>query len=69
MLLFYLGGIDFKAVSGLVSRLRGRVMVNAGQRPYFSVKIPRSGEPLRVMREVLAILSEEREASPGGERA
>jgi transcription-repair coupling factor (superfamily II helicase) len=69
VLLFYQGSMDLRAVSALVTRMRGRVMVNAGQKPYFSVKIPSSGEPLRVMREVLAILSEEREASPGGERA
>lgn len=63
VLLFYIGGMDFKAVSGLVSRLRGRVMVNAGQKPYFSVKIPSKRTPLDVMRETLAILTEERKAS------
>ena len=68
MLLFYLGGIDFKAVSGLVSRLRGRVMVNAGQRPYFSVKLLSKDTPLGIIRQTLAILLEEKKpaSAPSG---
>ena len=56
VLLFYPDRIDFQAVSALVARLRGRVMVNAGQKPYISVKIKAGQTPLGTMRETLDIL-------------
>lgn len=52
--------IDFKAVSGLVARLRGRVMVSAGQKPYISVKLGAGQSPVDAIREALSILSGEK---------
>lgn len=53
--------IDFKAVSGLVAKLRGRVMVSAGQKPYISVKLMPSQSPVDGIREALDVLSAEKE--------
>ena len=54
-LLFYQKKIDMKQVSALVSSLKKRVMVNAGAKPYISVKI--AGTPLETLAETLRILS------------
>jgi transcription-repair coupling factor (superfamily II helicase) len=59
VILLYTELVDFKAVSGLVSKLRGRVMVNAGQKPYFSVKLLAGQSPLEAIRETLDILKVE----------
>ena len=57
LILLYTGGaIDFKAVSALVSKLKGRVMVNAGQKPYISVKFSPPNTPIDTIRETLAAL-------------
>lgn len=56
-LLFYAQKFDMQAVSRLVGALRGRVMVNAGQRPYLSVKLTAGQSPVEGMREALAALS------------
>jgi transcription-repair coupling factor (superfamily II helicase) len=53
--------IDLKAVSGLVTKLRGRVMVNAGQKPYVSIKLKLNQSPIECIREVLAIMWGERQ--------
>ena len=69
-LLFYPEHVDFQAVSALVARLRGRVMVNAGQKPYISVKIKPGQTPLDTMRETLDILRTAKDAaSQAGEQA
>jgi transcription-repair coupling factor (superfamily II helicase) len=60
VILLHAEKIDFKAVSGLVSKLRGRVMVNAGQKPYISVKLLASQSPLRAIKETLDILKLEK---------
>ena len=54
-LLFYQKKIDMKQVAALVSSLKKRVMVNAGAKPYISVKI--AGTPLETLAETLRILS------------
>jgi transcription-repair coupling factor (superfamily II helicase) len=48
--------MDFKAVSYLVTSLRGRVMVNAGARPYISVKLLPGQSPVEAIRESLMAL-------------
>jgi transcription-repair coupling factor (superfamily II helicase) len=56
-LLLFRDGFDMKRVSALIVAMRGRVMVNAGTKPYISVKIPAGKEPLAVLEETLGILS------------
>lgn len=46
-------------VSQLVSKLKGRVMVNAGAKPYLSVKM-KNADPVSVMREVLNVWNQEK---------
>ena len=53
-LLFYPEHLNMELVSQLVDKLKGRVMVNAGAKPYFSVKMKDAG-PVEVMREVLGV--------------
>ena len=65
VLLFYKSSIDMKQVSALVSRLKKRVMINAGAKPYISVKIEQS--PLQTLTDTLSVLAEqpaERRAAP-----
>lgn len=59
--------IDFKAVSGLVSALKGRVMVNAGQKPYISVKLKAGQSPVDAIREAVTLLKAEQTAEPAVE--
>jgi transcription-repair coupling factor (superfamily II helicase) len=63
-LLLYRDSFDMKRIAALISAMRGRVMVNAGSRPYISVKIPAGTEPLAALEETLATLSGE-EPEPG----
>ncbi|HIU31423.1 MAG TPA: transcription-repair coupling factor [Candidatus Caccousia avistercoris] len=65
VMLFYKSSIDMKQVSALVSRLKKRVMINAGAKPYISVKIEQS--PLQTLTDTLSVLAEqpaERSAAP-----
>ena len=55
--------LDIAAASHLASRLRGRVKVNAGQRPYFSVLIPKGESPVDTIRESLSLMLEAPRAS------
>lgn len=51
-MLFYPKHLDMEIAGQLVGRLKGRVLVNAGQKPYISVKM--NGEtPLEIIHEVL----------------
>ena len=42
-----------KQIAALTSSMKGRVMVNAGAKPYISVKIDKNASPLDLLREVL----------------
>ena len=53
-LLLYQHKIDMKQVSALIASMKGRVMVNAGPKPYVSIKIGKDASPLAVLREVFA---------------
>lgn len=53
-LLFYPEHLNMELASQLVGKLKGRVMVNAGAKPYLSVKMKNAG-PVEVMREVLGV--------------
>jgi transcription-repair coupling factor (superfamily II helicase) len=63
-LLLFRDGFDMKRVAALIAAMRGRVMLNAGARPYVSVKVPDGAEPLDVLEQTLALLGgpESREA-------
>jgi transcription-repair coupling factor (superfamily II helicase) len=52
-LLLFQHKLDHALVSGLVGAMRGRVMVNAGAKPYISVKLAKGGAPLEALQEVL----------------
>lgn len=55
-LLLFRDGFDMKSVGSLVAAMRGRVMLNAGTKPYISVKIPAGTEPLETLRDTLSLL-------------
>lgn len=67
MIMLFPKSVDFKAVSALVSRLRGRVMLNAGQKPYISVKLAPGQTPVETVREAVETLNAAREAGQGAE--
>lgn len=56
VIMLFADKIDFKYVSVLVSKMRGRVMVSAGQRPYVSIKLASGQSPIDCIREALDIL-------------
>ena len=58
-LLLFRDGFDMKRIAELISAMRGRVMVNAGTKPYVSVKVPAGKEPLGVLEEALRVLGGE----------
>jgi transcription-repair coupling factor (superfamily II helicase) len=60
VVMLFADNIDFKAVSGLVAKLRGRVMVSMGQKPYVSVKLAPNQSPVDAIREALNILTGEK---------
>lgn len=59
-LLFYPERLDMQLASQLIGGLKGRVMVNAGAKPYLSVKM-KEDEPVALMRKVLSVWSEAQE--------
>lgn len=63
-LLFYQEYIDMSSVSLLASKLKGRVTVNAGNKPYIAVKIPKNTNPLDTIRESLDIMNENTQTTP-----
>ena len=57
-LLLYPERLDMEMAASLAARLRGRVMVSAGARPYITVRFAKGQKPLEAMREVLGIVGE-----------
>jgi len=62
VIMLFAQSIDLKAVSALVTKLRGRVMVNAGQKPYISAKLKPDQSPVECIREVIEIMWHEKNA-------
>lgn len=56
-LLFYPETVDMEAASRLAAALKGRVMLNAGAKPYLMVKTAKGEKPIDTMRLALEILS------------
>ncbi len=57
-ILLYPEVMDMARAGSLASRLRGRVMVSAGTRPYITVRIPPHTLPLDTIREALAAMGD-----------
>ena len=51
-LLLYMRKLDLQAGSAIAARLKGRVMLNAGQKPYLQVKMEKGQSPLDCLGEV-----------------
>ena len=49
-ILFYPETMDMEKAAAAAAKLRGRVMVNAGIKPYISVKIPEGTQPIDTIR-------------------
>lgn len=54
--LFYPESLDMELAGYLVNNLSGRVLVNAGAKPYLAMKIPKTWQALDVMREMMKAL-------------
>ncbi|MBQ4101332.1 MAG: transcription-repair coupling factor [Oscillospiraceae bacterium] len=57
-LLFYYKGLEMKVLSHLAGAFKGRVMVNASQKPYVSVKLNKGESPVTLIDMVLSKMSE-----------
>ena len=62
-LLFYSDRIDRGDLLALTRTLPGRVLMNAGAKPYLTVRLQKGQEPLDGIREVLAVLEKTDESS------
>lgn len=58
ILMLFSDNFDFKYVTALVAKMRKRVMVSAGQKPYISVKLLAGQSPIDGLEEALKILTE-----------
>ena len=56
-LLFFRESFSMPQISALIGAMRGRVMVNAGTKPYVSVKLPAGGGPLETLEKTLSLLA------------
>ena len=65
-LLFYSNRIDRESLIALTRALPGRVLMNAGAKPYLTVKLQKGQSPLDGIREVLAVLEAGRPAAAEG---
>ena len=55
-LLLFRESFDMERVSRLITGMKGRVMLNAGAKPYVCVKIPSGADPVAVLEETLSLL-------------
>ena len=56
-LLFYPETVDMQAASRLAAGLKGRVMLNAGAKPYLAVKVAKGEKPIDTMRLALFVMA------------
>ena len=56
-LLLYPEKLDMDRVGNLAAKLRGRVMVSAGNKPYITVKLASGQTPLEAVRQALAAMA------------
>jgi transcription-repair coupling factor (superfamily II helicase) len=57
--LLYQDPPDMKAIGLLASRMKGRVMVSGGKRPYITVRLKGKEDPIELIRQVLYNMKEE----------
>lgn len=57
-LLLYPETLNMEQTIVMVQRMKGRVLVNAGAKPYISVKLVKGQQPLEAIREVLGVMDE-----------
>ena len=62
-LLFYPETVDMQAASRLAAGLKGRVMLNAGAKPYLAVKVAKGEKPVDTMRLALTMMAGEAPAA------
>lgn len=62
-LLFYPETVDMQAASRLAAGLKGRVMLNAGAKPYLAVKVAKGEKPVDTMRLALTMMAGETPAA------
>ncbi|MEF9984325.1 MAG: transcription-repair coupling factor [Oscillospiraceae bacterium] len=48
--------LNVEVASGLAARLKGRILVNAGAKPYIAIKLQKGQKPLEAIREVLEVI-------------
>ena len=53
--------MDMARAGSLAVKLRGRVLVSAGSKPYITVKMQKGAQPLDTIREALAAMKDGRE--------
>ncbi|HBC26370.1 MAG TPA: transcription-repair coupling factor, partial [Ruminococcaceae bacterium] len=56
-LLLYKNDIDMKQLSPLIGRMRSRVMISAGSKPYISIRLPQDAAPLDTLNDALRAMS------------
>ncbi len=59
-LLLYVNEIDMKGVSKLSQAMKGRILVDASTKPYISVKVPKDEQNIKVLKEALMVLFDEK---------
>ena len=57
-ILLYPEVMDMEKTVAMVQRMKGRILVNAGTKPYLSVKVMKGQQPLDAIREVLGVIEE-----------
>jgi transcription-repair coupling factor (superfamily II helicase) len=59
MIMFLSKTLDMSVVAKLSAALKGRLVVNAGEKPYVAVKLIKGDDVLFIMRETLKLMCEE----------
>ncbi len=67
-LFLYRDAFDMKRVGALIAAMRGRVMLNAGAKPYVSVRLLPGQTPLAALEETLGLLSGEKTSPPAAKK-
>jgi transcription-repair coupling factor (superfamily II helicase) len=57
-IILYPETLDIARVGNLASRMKGRVLVNAGMKPYFTVRLAKGQGPIEAIREALSNMAE-----------
>ncbi len=65
MIVFYPHNLDMRRAARLVQEIKGRAVVNAGEKPYIAVKLIKNDDPLFIMQESLHIMNDLPEEKEG----